>query len=52
MNRLKWLSLIGDIALDKGEPKGTPGGAGKRNGAAMGGHLLEAHVPQTLKEGL
>jgi hypothetical protein len=37
--------LIGDIALDKGEPKvHAHVVVGKKNGAAMGGHLLEAHV--------
>jgi hypothetical protein len=44
------VSLIGDIALDKGEPKvHAHVVAGKRNGAAMGGHLLEAHVRPTLE---
>lgn len=44
------VSLIGDIALDKGEPK-VHGHVvvGKKNGAAMGGHLLEAHVRPTLE---
>jgi predicted DNA-binding protein with PD1-like motif len=44
------VSLIGDIALDKGEPKvHAHVVVGKRNGAAMGGHLLEAHVRPTLQ---
>ena len=44
------VSLIGDIALDKGEPKvHAHVVVGKRNGAAMGGHLLEAHVRPTLE---
>jgi len=42
------VSLIGDIALDKGEPK-VHVVVGKKNGAAMGGHLLEAHVRPTLE---
>ena len=44
------VSLIGDIALDKGEPKvHAHVVVGKKNGAAMGGHLLEAHVRPTLE---
>ena len=44
------VSLIGDIALDKGEPKvHAHVVVGKRNGTAMGGHLLEAHVRPTLE---
>ncbi len=44
------LSLIGDIALDKGEPKvHAHVVVGKKNGSAMGGHLLEAHVRPTLE---
>jgi predicted DNA-binding protein with PD1-like motif len=44
------VSLIGDIALDKGEPKvHAHVVVGKQNGAAMGGHLLEAHVRPTLE---
>jgi uncharacterized protein len=44
------VSLIGDIALDKGEPKvHAHVVVGKRNGSAMGGHLLEAHVRPTLE---
>src|SRR6185437_16542651 len=44
------VSLIGDVALDKGKPKvHAHVVVGKRNGAAMGGHLLEAHVRPTLE---
>ena len=44
------VSLIGDIALDKGEPKvHAHVVVGKKSGAAMGGHLLEAHVRPTLE---
>jgi predicted DNA-binding protein with PD1-like motif len=44
------VSLIGDIALDKGDPKvHAHVVVGKRNGTAMGGHLLEAHVRPTLE---
>jgi uncharacterized protein len=46
------VSLIGDIAMDKdkGEPKvHAHVVVGKRNGAAMGGHLIEAHVRPTLE---
>jgi predicted DNA-binding protein with PD1-like motif len=44
------VSLIGDIALDKGEPKvHAHVVVGKKDGAAMGGHLLEAHVRPTLE---
>jgi len=44
------VSLIGDIALDKGEPKvHAHVVVGKRNGSTMGGHLLEAHVRPTLE---
>jgi hypothetical protein len=44
------VSLIGDIAMDKGEPKvHAHVVVGKRSGAAMGGHLLEAHVRPTLE---
>jgi len=44
------VSLIGDIALDKGNPKvHAHVVVGKRNGTAMGGHLLEAHVRPTLE---
>lgn len=44
------VSLIGDIAIDKGEPKvHAHVVVGKRNGSALGGHLLEAHVRPTLE---
>jgi uncharacterized protein len=44
------VSLIGDIALDKGEPRvHAHVVVGKKNGATMGGHLLEAHVRPTLE---
>ncbi len=44
------VSLTGDIALDHGEPKiHAHVVVGKKNGAAMGGHLLEAHVRPTLE---
>jgi hypothetical protein len=44
------LSLMGDIALDKGQPKvHAHVVVGRKNGAAMGGHLLEAHVRPTLE---
>jgi predicted DNA-binding protein with PD1-like motif len=44
------VSLIGDIALDKGQPKVHAHVViGKSNGMAMGGHLLEAHVRPTLE---
>jgi hypothetical protein len=44
------VSLAGDIALDKGEPKvHAHVVVGKKDCAAMGGHLLEAHVRPTLE---
>lgn len=44
------LSLIGDIALDKGKPKiHAHIVVGKRDGTAHGGHLLQAHVRPTLE---
>ncbi len=44
------LSLIGDIALDGSDPKiHAHVVIGKRDGSAMGGHLLEAHVRPTLE---
>jgi predicted DNA-binding protein with PD1-like motif len=44
------VSLVGDIALDKGEPKVHAHVVlGLRDGRAMGGHLLEAHVRPTLE---
>ena len=44
------LSLIGDVALDKGEPKvHAHVVVGRADGEARGGHLLEAHVWPTLE---
>lgn len=44
------LSLLGDIALADGEPKlHAHVVVGMRDGAARGGHLLEAHVRPTLE---
>jgi len=44
------LSLIGDIALDDGEPKvHAHVVVGKSDGTAHGGHVLEAHVRPTLE---
>jgi predicted DNA-binding protein with PD1-like motif len=44
------LALVGDIALNDGEPKLHPHVVvGKSDGTAHGGHLLEAHVRPTLE---
>jgi predicted DNA-binding protein with PD1-like motif len=44
------LALIGDIALANGEPKlHLHVVVGRRDGSAMGGHLLSAHVRPTLE---
>jgi uncharacterized protein len=44
------LSLIGDIAIDKGQPKvHAHVVVGRRDGSACGGHLLEAVVRPTLE---
>jgi len=44
------LALVGDVALDKGKPKiHAHVVVGLRDGAARGGHLLEAHVRPTLE---
>jgi len=44
------LSLIGDVALDTGEPKvHAHVVVGRADGEARGGHLLEAHVWPTLE---
>ena len=44
------LSLVGDIALNKGKPKvHAHVVVGKSDGTAHGGHLLEAHVRPTLE---
>jgi predicted DNA-binding protein with PD1-like motif len=44
------LALVGDIALNDGEPKLHPHVVvSKADGTAHGGHLLEAHVRPTLE---
>ncbi|HEX5412204.1 MAG TPA: PPC domain-containing DNA-binding protein [Terriglobia bacterium] len=44
------LSLVGDITLDKGEPKlHVHAVVGTSNGMARGGHLIQAHVRPTLE---
>lgn len=44
------LSLIGDIALDRGEPKVHAHViVGKSDGTAHGGHLMNAKVRPTLE---
>jgi len=44
------LSLIGDVALDGGQPKiHAHVVVGKRDGSAHGGHLLTARVRPTLE---
>lgn len=44
------LSLVGDVALDKGQPKiHAHVVVGKADGTAWGGHILEAHVWPTLE---
>lgn len=44
------LSLIGDVALNKGEPKvHAHVVVSKSDGTAHGGHLIEAHVRPTLE---
>jgi len=44
------VSLIGDIALNDGNPKiHAHVVVGKPNGSTLGGHLLEAHVRPTLE---
>jgi predicted DNA-binding protein with PD1-like motif len=44
------LALVGDIALNQGEPKvHAHVVVGKADGTAHGGHLLEAHVRPTLE---
>ena len=44
------LSLMGDIALNKGEPQvHAHVVVGKSDGTAHGGHLMEAHVRPTLE---
>jgi predicted DNA-binding protein with PD1-like motif len=44
------VSLIGDIAVEKDQPKvHAHVVVGKRDGSVMGGHLLAAHVRPTLE---
>lgn len=44
------LSLVGDIALNDGQPKlHAHVVVGRSDGSAMGGHLVEAHVRPTLE---
>jgi predicted DNA-binding protein with PD1-like motif len=44
------VSLAGDIAIDKDQPKVHAHVVlGKRDGSAVGGHLLQAHVRPTLE---
>jgi predicted DNA-binding protein with PD1-like motif len=44
------LSVMGDIALNKGEPKiHAHVVIGKRDGSTLGGHLVQAHVWPTLE---
>jgi uncharacterized protein len=46
--QVELLSLIGDVALNDGEPQvHAHVVVGKRDGTAHGGHLLEAHVRPT-----
>ena len=48
--QVKVLSLVGDVALDGGEPKvHAHVVVGKADGTAHGGHLLEARVWPTLE---
>src|SRR5207248_7544412 len=49
-DQVEVVSLLGDIALENGQPKiHAHTVVGKRNGIAMGGHLLEATVRPTLE---
>jgi len=44
------LSVMGDIAFNKGEPKiHAHVVVGKRDGSTLGGHLVQAHVWPTLE---
>jgi predicted DNA-binding protein with PD1-like motif len=44
------LSVMGDVALNKGEPKiHAHVVVGKRDGSTLGGHLVQAHVWPTLE---
>ena len=48
--QVELLSLIGDVALDKGEPKvHAHAVVGLPDGTTRGGHLIEAHVRPTLE---
>lgn len=50
LEQVEVLSLIGDIALDDGNPKvHAHVVVGKSDGTAHGGHLLEAYVRPTLE---
>jgi predicted DNA-binding protein with PD1-like motif len=49
-DQVEVLALIGDVALDGGQPKiHAHVVVGLRDGSARGGHLLEAHVRPTLE---
>jgi predicted DNA-binding protein with PD1-like motif len=49
-DQVEVLSLLGDVALEEGEPKVHAHVVlGRSDGAALGGHLLEAHVWPTLE---
>ena len=44
------LSIVGDIALEKGKPKlHAHAVLGRRDGSVLGGHLMEGHVRPTLE---
>ena len=44
------LSLIGDVVIDKGEPSvHAHVVVGRRDGSALGGHLIEGRVWPTLE---
>ena len=48
--QVELLSMVGDIALEKNEPKiHAHVVVGKSDGSAWGGHLIEAHVRPTLE---
>jgi uncharacterized protein len=50
IEQVEVLSLIGDVALEGGEPKVHAHVVlGKSDGTAHGGHLIEAHVRPTLE---
>jgi uncharacterized protein len=49
-DQVEVLSLLGDVALDDGEPKvHAHDVVGRSDGTTLGGHLLEAHVRPTLE---